>query len=473
MKKFYFLLLSLLPSIVFANCEDGIYNVSAYYSPLPGQKSYSTGSYIGDIRLNGSGVNTASGTSTYDVDSLFLAAPSCFKFGTVLDLEGFGQLKVLDRGGSIKGNKLDIWLGFGQDALDEALKFGRQDINVKILGSSNIENPVKLKNQPLNSSDPFVFINDLKFGDKSSVIILFKQFLFDLDLFDSEINDLYNQDLVDSLDKYLIANPTISLNDHSKLLTVNEQEILYTAFTAVPIKTISLDSLLNNDELLIKYKEFLLALGYINKSEFDTVDFSLKLKIFASEYGLETDEALQYLNKIIVEGNFNFFTTPLKLGDSGIEVRILQKLLNELNYLKTEPTGYFGKVTENAVYKLQLKTGIISPDDLNTAGYFGPATRSFLNNLLLKKSLFLLSLDTTISSTDFTGLKKYDSSENVKTLQEILIDKKYLNTPFATDYFGDSTFEALKSFASDNDLNLTSDGLIDSKLNSKLKALLN
>ncbi|MBU0668223.1 hypothetical protein KJ951_03160, partial [Patescibacteria group bacterium] len=41
------------------------YIISAYYSPLPGQLKYVTGSYQGDIRLNGGGVHGADGTPVY------------------------------------------------------------------------------------------------------------------------------------------------------------------------------------------------------------------------------------------------------------------------------------------------------------------------------------------------------------------------------------------------------------------------
>jgi hypothetical protein len=35
--------------------------ITAYYSPLSNQKKYITGTYYGDIKLNGSGKVTASG----------------------------------------------------------------------------------------------------------------------------------------------------------------------------------------------------------------------------------------------------------------------------------------------------------------------------------------------------------------------------------------------------------------------------
>jgi 3D (Asp-Asp-Asp) domain-containing protein len=473
MKKFYILLLSILPSVVFASCEDGIYNVSAYYSPLPGQESYSTGTYAGDIRLNGSGVNTASGVSTYDVDSLFLAAPSCFKFGSILEVEGIGRLKVLDRGGSIKGNKLDIWLGFGQEALNDALKFGRQDLAVKVLSDDSIVSPVKLVNISTGTTDPFQILEDIKPGSKNPVILMFKQFLFDLDLYSNEIDDIYDESFIASLNSFIKHHPNLTKIDPKIILSLSDQKIILKTFLSSPNEYISLESLLNNDDLILKYKEVLLALGFIKSSEFETSNFSTILVNFAREFNLSEEDALSYLSKIVVDSSFDFFTIPLKLGDSGLQVRILQKLLKELNYLNTDPTGYYGKITENAVSKLQLNTGLVTSNDLSVAGYFGPSTRAFLNNLLLKKSLFLLSLDVNIKTFEFTGIKKFDSSNIIKTLQELLIKNDYLNTPFATDYYGESTYKALSNFADDNGLLLPEDGLISPELDIKLKALLN
>ena len=66
---------------VFASQFDGNYpyvkkfKISAYYSPLPCQNKYATGSYQGDIRLNGSGVNSADGTPVYPG---MIAAPKTY-----------------------------------------------------------------------------------------------------------------------------------------------------------------------------------------------------------------------------------------------------------------------------------------------------------------------------------------------------------------------------------------------------------
>ncbi len=108
----------------FADVFDGEYpyvktfKISAYYSPLPCQEKYTTGSYEGDIRLNGSGVNSADGTPVYPG---MIAAPKTYSFGIKMDIPGVGIVAVHDRGGAIvpanngRGayDRLDIWMGYG------------------------------------------------------------------------------------------------------------------------------------------------------------------------------------------------------------------------------------------------------------------------------------------------------------------------------------------------------------------------
>lgn len=61
--------------------------------------------------------------------SKFVAAPKEYDFWTLLDIPGYGIVPVLDRGGAIKGNKLDVFFPTHQ----EALNWGRQTLKVKVL----------------------------------------------------------------------------------------------------------------------------------------------------------------------------------------------------------------------------------------------------------------------------------------------------------------------------------------------------
>lgn len=57
------------------------------------------------------------------------AAPSVYPFGTVFEVEGYGEWVCEDRGGAIKGDRLDLL--FPTHA--EALEFGRKDLKVRIV----------------------------------------------------------------------------------------------------------------------------------------------------------------------------------------------------------------------------------------------------------------------------------------------------------------------------------------------------
>ncbi len=71
-------------------------------------------------------------TASGEPDRGFLvAAPSMYPFGTMMSIEGYagGRLvPVLDRGGAIKGNKLDLLFSSHQ----EALEWGRRIVLVKV-----------------------------------------------------------------------------------------------------------------------------------------------------------------------------------------------------------------------------------------------------------------------------------------------------------------------------------------------------
>ena len=71
---------------------------------------------------------TASGATAV---GFFVAAPPEYPFGTLMFIDGYNNglpVPVLDRGGSIKGNKLDVFFPTHQ----EALVWGRKELNVTI-----------------------------------------------------------------------------------------------------------------------------------------------------------------------------------------------------------------------------------------------------------------------------------------------------------------------------------------------------
>ena len=61
----------------------------------------------------------------------FVAAPPGIPFGTLIGVPGYGLIPVLDRGGAITGNRLDVYF----PDHDSAMAFGRQYLTVTIQGT--------------------------------------------------------------------------------------------------------------------------------------------------------------------------------------------------------------------------------------------------------------------------------------------------------------------------------------------------
>jgi 3D (Asp-Asp-Asp) domain-containing protein len=75
----------------------------------------------------GWGYTTASGYKIKPGDR-FVAADKSLPFGTEVQIPGYGNVQVKDRGGAIKGNRLDVYF----DTHREALKWGVKTLQVKI-----------------------------------------------------------------------------------------------------------------------------------------------------------------------------------------------------------------------------------------------------------------------------------------------------------------------------------------------------
>lgn len=70
---------------------------------------------------------TASGEKA--VEGITVAMDKSIPFGTKIYIDGVGERIVQDRGGAIKGNRIDLYF----DSHQEALNFGRQTKQVTIL----------------------------------------------------------------------------------------------------------------------------------------------------------------------------------------------------------------------------------------------------------------------------------------------------------------------------------------------------
>ncbi len=114
--------------------EAKTFIATAYYSPTPDQAKYYTGTYAGDLSLNGGSGKASDGTPVYVG---MVAAPKNYTFGTKINLDGIGVVSVHDRGGAIGAgdgyDRIDIWMGYGDAGLARTLAWGRREITGTIV----------------------------------------------------------------------------------------------------------------------------------------------------------------------------------------------------------------------------------------------------------------------------------------------------------------------------------------------------
>lgn len=102
---------------------------SAYYLPLRGQSRYLTGSYEKEIRRNGRGITFLGDMARVGI---IAADPKVLPFNTVLEIPGYGIGRVRDIGYLIKGNRIDVFVGKGEEGLRHAINWGVREIEVII-----------------------------------------------------------------------------------------------------------------------------------------------------------------------------------------------------------------------------------------------------------------------------------------------------------------------------------------------------
>lgn len=104
--------------------EVETYQVSRYYTPVPGQQRYYRDSYEADFKVNCSGdcLVTADGYRMSPEDAgKVVACPPDLPFGTRLWVQSIGEVVCHDHGSAINGKRLDLWAGQGMDGLNAIL----------------------------------------------------------------------------------------------------------------------------------------------------------------------------------------------------------------------------------------------------------------------------------------------------------------------------------------------------------------
>lgn len=402
--------------------------ISAYYSPIAGQKRYVTGSYAGDVRLNGEGVHAADGSLVYPG---MIAAPKSYAFGTKMKIPGIGVVAVHDRGGAIvhagernqAHDRLDVWMGYGDQGLRRALNWGRRTVDVTVYGiDASVQENVYLEGyseaekvaETLTGDAPTTFVEDLSVNDKSDNVKKLQAGLKDLGYYNGEATGDYDDATKLGVIKLQIATGVIDdENDfgagyfgpqtrksfEDALNRKNDQ-----VRKNLPVTPLSRDD--QGDEVR-KLQQALQKLGYdveVNGIyDHQTVEAIFQFQKDQNVVQSKTDfgagvfgpKTMKILASKLVDVSFDqanaeessvqpvvVFSKDLRLGDKGEDVRKLQDELKRMNLLGVETSGYYGEVTQHAVMKFQQAQGLINAPDDADAGYFGPGTRARIHAII-------------------------------------------------------------------------------------------
>ncbi|MCX6734923.1 MAG: peptidoglycan-binding protein [Candidatus Peregrinibacteria bacterium] len=364
--------------------------ISAYYSPLPCQQHYHTGSYASEIALNGNGTNGADGTQVFPG---MIAAPKTYPFGTKMDIPGIGIVGVHDRGGAIVStdtgkfayDRLDIWMGFGDKGLDRAMSWGKKTVDVEVYGvNTSIAEQVSLGDYSASESTPndcsqvvtaavtpenkavakpvsqaavvkktvtkqvipektvAFLIADLKPGDKGDDVKALQENLKKLNLFRTDISGFYGDTTKHAVFKF----------QQIQGLVMDENSEFAGVFGPKTRKGLNK----------------LVAASSYNETRIASATEVYKRTMVASA---EVDKPKRTL-----------ISVELRYGMRGPDVAALQKFLKDKGFLDGNlVTQYYGPVTQNAVTEFQKANKLISSPSDTGAGYVGPATLELINTL--------------------------------------------------------------------------------------------
>lgn len=485
----YLVILALMSPLVAVNVsanqpmEKRMLLITAYYSPLPDQRFYIRGNYDADIRFNGRGTNGADGTEVYPG---MLAAPRTYAFGTRVTIPGLGVGEVHDRGGRINAYKshdrIDIWMGHGEEGLSRALNWGARLIEGEVYFSPHQVEP------------------GLSYLSVSSKLT------------DARIKQLINK-TVQSPKVFDKPKASVSTTVTKPINKANETEELQKTLTTFGYYHGAINGVYD-----AQTKEavtvFQLVEGVISaRGELGTGNFGPKTRAALKEklqgYNSEYEKDIKRL-----EENQSMLKQNIGTNAEGSEVLALQRMLWELGYYNGELTGNYNLETIGAVFAFQKKHRIVQTEYDLGAGYYGKKTHTALvaslnekikytkqypkvmkswvpakQNLPSISSLVIadapvrssLQFGPLLLASDTNSLyisKELDLEDNgndVVKLQNILIKEGVLQAGLNTGYFGSKTESALVKFQIKkeiiNDINSLGAGRVGPKTKSILNGL--
>ena len=330
----------------------------------------------------------------------------------------------------------------------------------------------------------------LQKGDEGANVTALQEALIELGFLTGKADGKFGA----STEKAVIAFQTKNEYPATGIMDANIQAFLYSgtvknsAGEKVSVRTLRpVDGVAmkkgNKGAMVRQLQERLIELGYLKGTVSGTYDTNTigAVRSFQKKNGLNADGTADSETRKILYStgavSANTTATPkvtatptpaptvaipqvsLRSGDSGQDVKTVQKRLKELGYYRSNIDGKMGRDTVKAVKAFQEAHG------LEADGVAGQGTYAILFSInALKKGETPTPAPTetpkpdaaqTGTSSVWTTIRKNDSGDAVAQLQEALIELGYLSGK-ADGNYGEGTAEAVKAFQKAN--GLTADG---------------
>ncbi len=373
-------LISAADAFDYSVCQEKAFTVTAYYSPESGQVFYYKPSFQDEVILNGEWQYGASGKKVFNG---MLAWPATYPFGSNIYFPGFGIGEVADRGGAIvlsweRGqscDRIDIWMGNGEEGLIRALTFGKKNMTGYFCDSSILN--ISPKSSLLRNNVPVL-----------------KNF-FDVALRVEQLEEWRNDIRTWTLQKYLVKLWYLkkkyrngNYEDHTRKALCDYQ----VTHRIVSAKNPDCGTFWSATRYLMKLdmqnKWFLPKNLYATGTFASLIDFAKYYNghpnVISTGNLNDREESERGVAETKTTNVFHFYRAYAKWQQSS-EIRILQTFLQSQWFYGWAIDGIYSKMTTDAVYGFQKKYSLISDSDpLIMRGFLGPKTRSNINALRIK-----------------------------------------------------------------------------------------
>lgn len=412
------------------SCEEKIFIVTAYYSPLSWQSFYYKPTYQDEVILNGSGIAWASGKKVFN---WMLAAPSSYSFWDKVVFPWLWVWEVADRWWAIvedgerwnAHDRIDIWMWKGEEWLVRALTFWKKTLTWYYC------------------SKDLSWISQLKPSIAFSSVPILKHF-FDVALFIQELKPERTDIWVYTLQKYL-----------SKLWYLSEKKQTWYFWA-------------ETKKALCSYQ---IKKGIASKKTcwtfWSTTRYKMKLDVqnkwlfpedlwetssIASLKTLATTYVSSVRNSSWIPSWSSFFTVAYRKNEKHDKIGVLQSLLKNLGLYSWSINSTYTNATIQSVYAFQLQKWILTIWEKSSAKWWlWPSTREALNDMYISSwslsstTWFVAPLIKKTAFQFYRPYKKWDKNAEIKILQNFLQEQWFYSWTIDSVY-SSSIITALYNF---------------------------